>query len=157
MPCSAAIRKPNREAIIAANPSLSAEPLPCFNRGELTGIPAAVADQSAEALPVVKNITSEPSADRTSQCRTLWLTADVHRELKYTAQHGDSVSALAANLLGGDTMDNRKVIIDGNASLQGDSNRLVAGKTYTISDDRRLNRRPSRREFSIADYAVKRR
>jgi nucleoid-associated protein YgaU len=121
--------KSNRQVVIAANPSLTKNPDRVLNGQDYT-VPATT-DQPAEAPSatdgVGRSIPPVSQADATNPPST-----DAPHELKYTAQHGDSVSALAANLLGGDTVDNRKTIIGSNASLQGDSNRLVAGKTYTI-------------------------
>ena len=57
---------------------------------------------------------------------------DTDRVLKYTARPGDSVSALAAGLLGADSKTNRDAIIGENKSLQNDPDRVISGKTYKI-------------------------
>lgn len=121
--------KSNRDAVIAANPSLAVNPdrvlagqTYCISATphRPAEAPQAADDERPSIPPVAKtDATNSP-------------VAGAQRELKYTAQHGDTVSSLAANLLGGDTKDNRKTITDSNASLQDDPNRLVAGTTYTI-------------------------
>jgi nucleoid-associated protein YgaU len=50
----------------------------------------------------------------------------------YVAQSGDSVSRMAARLMGGNTKANRQAIIDANSSLQDDPDQVVAGQTYNI-------------------------
>jgi Tfp pilus assembly protein FimV len=51
---------------------------------------------------------------------------------QYTAQPGDSVSKMAARLMGANTKANRAAIIAANASLQQDADRVIAGETYVI-------------------------
>jgi hypothetical protein len=50
----------------------------------------------------------------------------------YQAQAGDSVSRMAARLLGANTAKNRQAIIAANQSLQADPNKVVVGQTYII-------------------------
>jgi len=50
----------------------------------------------------------------------------------YTAQSGDSVSRMAARLLGANTARNRQAIIAANPSLQTDPNKVVTGQSYVI-------------------------
>jgi len=138
----------NRDAVIAANPSLAANPDRVL-AGQIYGIrpaseqpaeaPAAADDASRSIPAVAQTDAASPPAD------------GAQRELKYTAQHGDTVSSLAANLLGGDTKDNRKIITDRNASLQDDPNRMVAGKTYTIVTTSGLTAAPSTQPITRAN------
>jgi hypothetical protein len=55
------------------------------------------------------------------------------RSLRYTARAGDTVSSLAAALLGSDTVANRASIIKNNPTLKQDPDHLEAGKTYWIT------------------------
>jgi nucleoid-associated protein YgaU len=51
---------------------------------------------------------------------------------QYTAETGDSVSKMAAKLMGGNTKANREAIIAANATLKQNPNNVVVGKAYTI-------------------------
>ncbi len=95
--------KEHRELVIAANPSLQADP------------DRVLAGQTYSSV----------RDDKTA-------VAGSGPQLKYTAQRGDTVSGLASNLLGGDTKANREGIVAGNASLQQDPDHMVAGQNYTI-------------------------
>jgi nucleoid-associated protein YgaU len=50
----------------------------------------------------------------------------------YTALAGDSVSHMAAKLMGADNRANRQAIINANSSLQDDPDLVVVGQTYMI-------------------------
>ena len=50
----------------------------------------------------------------------------------YVAQAGDSVSRMAARLLGANTKANRDAIVRANPSLAADPNRVIVGRTYII-------------------------
>jgi len=51
---------------------------------------------------------------------------------QYVAQPGDSVSRMAARLLGANTKANRAAIIAANPPLQTNADRVIAGQTYLI-------------------------
>ena len=51
---------------------------------------------------------------------------------EYKAQSGDSVTRMAARLMGGDTKANRDALIAANPSLQQNANLVIAGRTYVI-------------------------
>ena len=51
---------------------------------------------------------------------------------RHIAQPGETVTSLATDLLGKDTKTNRDAIINANASLKADPDKLVAGNTYRI-------------------------
>ncbi len=125
----------NRNTVAAANPSLAADPdrvltgktyfLPAPGADAVSGnaadtVVAPVPDIHASSGPTTQPVISEPKH------------SDSDRTLKYTAQPGDSVSILAAGLLGGDSKTNRDAIINQNQSLQDNPDHVVAGKTYTI-------------------------
>jgi len=137
--------KPNRDAVIAANPSLHANPdrVLTGQRYSIALSPAPVAadadDQQRDAAPSgataviasareVAPINAKP-AENGAQKEGAVAHAP---KLKYTAQAGDTVRRLASDLLGGDTKENRDAIVAGNASLQKDPDHLVAGRNYTI-------------------------
>ena len=85
---------------------------------------------------VAATVSARPEADDAPA------VPDTDRLLKYTAKRGDSVSALAAGLLGEDSKTNRDAIIDRNQSLKDDPDRVVAGKTYTIATSDGLSAAP---------------
>jgi len=51
---------------------------------------------------------------------------------KHVAQPGETVTSMAADLLGKDSKTNRDAIINANSSLKADPDHLVAGKAYKI-------------------------
>jgi nucleoid-associated protein YgaU len=90
---------------------------------QITGTPLAIvaekqgedlipADQSVGQLP---KAVPPPSNDQT-----------------YVAQPGDTLSRMAAKLLGANTKKNRQAIIAANPTLQDDPNKIIAGESYTI-------------------------
>jgi hypothetical protein len=116
--------KENRNAVIAANPSLQADPDLVLAGKTYVASPANGA--SAVPAPHAANVAASQSQAPTAG------NSSSDRELKYVAQPGDSVSVLAADLLGGDSKTNRDAIISHNPSLQDDPDRVVVGKTYKI-------------------------
>jgi hypothetical protein len=52
--------------------------------------------------------------------------------LRHIAQPGETVSSMATDILGRDSKANRDSIINANASLRADPDKLVAGKSYHI-------------------------
>jgi hypothetical protein len=146
--------KDNQDTVIAANPSLQADPdrvLAGKTYVVASGTAAAVAAQASTEPRTVSVPTPQPQV---APALAVGLPADVapgsltpaasavsaapstqpssNRVLKYTAQPGDSVSALAAGLLGEDSKTNRDAIIGENKSLQQDPDKVVSGKTYKI-------------------------
>jgi hypothetical protein len=118
--------KENRDAVIAANPTLQKNPdlVLVGQTYALAPRPAAPAPEAVK--PAVRAAAQQPDAISTAPA------AD-GPNLEYSAQPGDTVHALASSLLGGDTKVNRDAIIAENASLQRDPDHLVAGQSYTIS------------------------
>jgi nucleoid-associated protein YgaU len=53
-------------------------------------------------------------------------------ERSYRASPGDTVSRMAAKLLGANTYRNRQAIIQANASLQDDPDKVIVGQSYII-------------------------
>ncbi len=120
--------KEHRDAVIAANSSLQSNPdrvldgkIYSMSRSSATHAVANAADDAASVDPAVEKKTTAAPADVAEGPK-----------LKYIAQVGDTVGALAAALLGGNTKPNRDQIIGGNISLQQDPDHIEAGKTYTI-------------------------
>lgn len=52
--------------------------------------------------------------------------------MEYRAQAGDSVSKMARRFLGSDSKVNRDLIINANAILRNNPNRIIVGRTYVI-------------------------
>jgi hypothetical protein len=128
--------KKNRDAVIAANPSLESNP-----DRVLTGKTYVVPEPQAAAT-----VTVAPPADpipATQPAVSEAAHSDSDRVLKYTAQPGDNVSNLAAGLLGGDSKTNRDAIISRNVSLQNDPDHVVTGKTYKIPTTSGLSAAPT--------------
>lgn len=134
--------KEHRDAVIAANPSLKADP-DHVETGQKYSI-ALSSVQSGDDVSPGRHpdaISTGPvaveakAAESTTQAASAAKPSAVGRggpELKYTARAGDTVSGLASELLGGDTRANRAGIVAGNTSLQQDPDHLVAGQSYTI-------------------------
>jgi len=61
----------------------------------------------------------------------------------YKAQSGDSVSRMAARLLGANTKANRQAIINANPSLQDDPDYVVVGQSYVIPTRAQATAAPS--------------
>ena len=118
--------KTNRDAIISHNPSLQDDP-DHVESGKTYKIPAANGLSSAPVSAAVhaSSPTTQPDADGV-------IMSGAGRELRYTARAGDNVSKLAEVLLGSDTQANRDAIVNNNASLKSDPDRVVAGQTYWI-------------------------
>jgi hypothetical protein len=120
----------NRDAIIAANPSIQDNPdriivgktyhIDMQPGQSLAAAPVAVGPVVANATP-----TTQPDADQL-------VAAGSGRELRYTAVAGDTVSTLAVALLGSDSKENEDAIVNSNASLKLNPDRVIAGQTYWI-------------------------
>ena len=146
--------KANRDAIIAANPSLQANPDRVLDGHTYSisvstagGTSEPTASAQSDALTRADNAAAveTPSAPELEPGNTLRPAVPVATgpQFKYTARSGDSVSVLAGNLLGGNTKANRDSIIAGNASLKQDPDHLVAGKRYTIAAPNGLSADPN--------------
>jgi hypothetical protein len=131
--------KAHRDAVIAANPSLQKNPDRVLVGENYVYDPAAAPAQSAgaavtgEAVATGNAAGASTAAGASVSDQAESGAGSAPRKLSYTAQPGDNVAVLAASLLGGDTKVNRDAVISGNASLVRDPDRLVAGKTYTIT------------------------
>jgi hypothetical protein len=117
--------KANRDAIVAGNASLRRDP-DRMVAGENYTIVARDGLSADPAAPEPQASSAEPEADEILRLGT-------GRSLRYTARAGDTVSKLAAALLGGDTRANRESIINDNPGLRDDPDHLVAGQTYLIT------------------------
>ncbi|HEX4053033.1 MAG TPA: LysM peptidoglycan-binding domain-containing protein [Tepidisphaeraceae bacterium] len=62
---------------------------------------------------------------------------------QYRAQAGDTVSRMAAKLLGTNSRANRQAIINANPSLRDDPDRVIVGQTYVIPEAGRTVMAPS--------------
>jgi hypothetical protein len=137
--------KANRDAVIAASPSLQSNPDRVLAGQTYSADSSldAVEDHDqgrqadvAPAVPAAGSIPKEdaPAVQPAADGETAGKAAGVADgpSLKYTAQPGDTVRGLAADLLGGDTKANRQGIVAGNFSLRQNPDHLVAGQVYTI-------------------------
>jgi phage tail protein X len=134
----------NRDAVIAANPTLQSNPDRVLAGqtysadSSLDALDDQAQDRQERVASAVSVATASPkedapAAEPTAESETAGNTGAVDGpSLQYTAQPGDTVRGLAADLLGGDTKANRKGIVAENASLQQNPDHLVAGKSYTI-------------------------
>ena len=84
--------------------------------------------QPAPAL--VKNVQSPAPA--TPLPAAVVTQIDTDGAMKHVAQPGETVTSLADDLLGKNSKTNREAIINANASLKTDPDKLVAGETYNI-------------------------
>jgi hypothetical protein len=115
----------NEDAIIAANPSLHADP-DHVEVGRAYRIPTVDGLSASSVTPTASpRPTSQPDADQL-------VVAGSPRELRYTAVAGDTVSKMAIQLLGNDTQETRDLIIKNNPSLKKDPDRVIEGQTYWI-------------------------
>jgi hypothetical protein len=143
--------KANRDAVIAADPTLQSNPDLVLTGKSYSVVPAQPATAAPTAAP-----SGAAKGQEAAQAPAAPADAIVQprsaspRDLRYTAQPGDNVAVLAASLLGGDTKDNRDALIRGNASLQQDPNNLVAGKTYNIETTTGLAAAPDAQPLSAA-------
>ena len=128
--------KKNRDAVIAANPSLAADPdRVVAGQTYYIALQNAAPAQSPEKSST-SAVAAQPEASDPAH-------SDSDRVLKYTAKPGDSVSALAAGLLGGDSKTNRDAIVGKNKSLQNDPDHVEVGKTYKIPTHDGLSAAPA--------------
>jgi hypothetical protein len=134
--------KEHRDAVVAANPSLKADP-DHVETGQTYSLPLSAVQSGddvssgrhPDAVSTGPDAVEAKAAEPTTQPASAAKPASVvgaGPQLKYTARTGDTVSGLASELLGGDTRANRAGIVAGNASLQQDPDHLVAGQSYTI-------------------------
>lgn len=118
--------KTNRDAIVNANASLRAD-ADHVVAGKTYRIPAPDG-LSAATQPVASAAarpTTRPDADDILQ-------TTAPRSLQYIAKAGDTVTSIAIALLGSDTPANRDAILNTNASLKANPDRVVIGQTYWI-------------------------
>jgi hypothetical protein len=118
-------KKINRDAVINANPSLQQNPDRVLE-GKTYQIPASADAPAPVIAPVAAAAAVTPAVVAPAE------SDEVVHQLKYIARPGDSVSTLAAALLGSDTKENRDAIINANASLQANPDRVIDGQTYRI-------------------------
>lgn len=170
--------KAHRDAVVAANASLQANPdrvltgQPYSIGSSPAAIAADVDDQQRDAAPAAsatdagageaKGVSAaEPTSVETPAQDAIPASAASGPKLRYTAQPGDTVRGLAADFLGGDTKLNRDAIIDDNASLQQNPDHMVAGKSYRIDVPNGLSADPTATQAKVptkqpdADEAVR--
>ena len=91
---------------------------------------------AAKVQIVVVPAAVQPVAPVVSVVQTPAIVEVVHVDAegasKHVAQPGETVTSMAADLLGKDTKTNRDAIINANASLKSDPDKVVVGKAYKI-------------------------
>ena len=122
--------KANRTAVINANPALRTDPDRLI-AGRTYEIPPD-ASVPAAAAAVVEAVPAAPAPTPHAATAAVVIPDAGTHHLTYTARAGDSVSVLAAALLGEDSRTNRDAIVAANASLAPNPDRLVDGQTYRI-------------------------
>ena len=90
-----------------------------------------VAQQNGEAI-VSENVPPTPANQNQSAGPLPPLNPAVVATRQYVAQPGDSVTKMAARLMGANTKANRAAIIAANPSLQKNADRVIAGQAYLI-------------------------
>jgi hypothetical protein len=103
----------------------------------LGAIPLASVDATAKPIPeasvppaTLPAIAPPPLVGRHTTDEAAHIGDD--DTARHIARPGETVTSLAADLLGKDTKVNRDAIISANASLKADPDKLVAGKSYRI-------------------------
>jgi nucleoid-associated protein YgaU len=91
---------------------------------------------AAKIQIVVVPAAAQPIAPVVSVVQTPPIVEVVHVDAEGASKHvavsGETVTSMAANLLGKDTKTNRDAIINANASLKADPDKVVVGKAYRI-------------------------
>ncbi len=123
--------KENRDAIVAANPSLQRNP-DHLEDGQTYIIPVSESNPLAKGIKRPQAVSSNAGEGLSPDADDV-ISAGSTRDLRYVARPGDTVSTLAVALLGADTIANRVAIVSNNRSLVRDADHVVAGKTYWIA------------------------
>lgn len=77
-------------------------------------------------------VSADPDASKPAQPTSTDTQAPTASMKTYKAQSGDSVSRMAAKLMGANTRAHRQAIIDANPSLRDDPDFVVVGQSYVI-------------------------
>ena len=109
-----------------AKPALGSAPVDVTQTPPAPNIQIVVVPMPAPqtAKPIVAAVQPQPIAEVAA--------VGVDGASNHVAQPGETVTSMAANLLGKDTKTNRDAIINANASLKADPDNLVAGQSYHI-------------------------
>jgi phage tail protein X len=113
-------------------PTAAQQDQPGAGAESTNGTLTRIAQQHGEALVT---ITPTGQQQPLSGAQASWTNTQTGLQTgtkDYTAEPGDSVSRMAAKLLGANTKANREAIIKANPSLQQNPNNVIAGKTYRI-------------------------
>ena len=124
--------KENRDAVIAASPSLRMNPDRVLEGRSYTVASDAARNDDESARPAAGPARPAGRGETRVAAPGDEAPAPSGPSLEYTAQPGDTVRGLAANLLGGDTEANRRGIVGGNPSLRDNPDHLEVGRSYTI-------------------------
>ncbi|HEY7117721.1 MAG TPA: LysM peptidoglycan-binding domain-containing protein [Tepidisphaeraceae bacterium] len=86
--------------------------------------------QPLRASQPLQPISQQPQTPGTSTARPRQAAAGSARQ--YVAEPGDSLSRIAARLMGANTKANRDAIVRANPQLEADPNKIIVGQTYNI-------------------------
>ena len=114
-----------RAAIVEANPSLQADPDKLI-AGKTYVIPSSTGIAAAPATPAV---VDQPAAQTQD---VVVVHSEPANEMKYTANAGDTVTNMSAAFLGSEDKAHQDTIINANASLKANPDKVIVGKAYTI-------------------------
>src|SRR4051812_38536815 len=103
--------KENRDAVIAANPTLRLDP-----DRVLVGQAYAIVRLAVQPMETKNTAAPQPSKAAVEKPAAPEAVTEPAPKLRYTARMGDTLGALAAHLLGGDTKANRDAIVAENES-----------------------------------------
>jgi hypothetical protein len=81
------------------------------------------------AVPQTTSRTTVTSSNPANSSSTSVTTSGM---TKYTAAEGDTVSKMASRFLGGNTKENRALIVAANPSLQANPDKIIVGRSYNI-------------------------
>jgi nucleoid-associated protein YgaU len=127
---------PNRSETISAapQPSIQSPPAMVDQPDQVAGAdaPSNAGEALAQAARQHGESVVPSNIDGSSKSALAPTQSDASGPRSYRAQSGDSVSRMAARLMGSNTRANRQAIIDANPSLQQDPDRVIVGQTYTI-------------------------
>jgi len=116
-----------RTTVVTAASPLSASGSPSL-RIQVQTLPAAASGTHEPAAAPISAL-SAPPAEATKPAKSSGAG-----KAEYTAADGDTLSDVAAGLLGSDSKKNRDTVLAGNPALAADPDRVLAGKKYFMEE-----------------------
>lgn len=135
-------KQPDAPTVIAQGPGVTrpdapiisqepAQPTPTHPRG-VSGALNSIAQTMGEEVVPVGPESAKPQQQQPSSPKSEPIVSLPAGSRQYKAEAGDSVSRIAARLMGADTKSNRDALIAANPTLQANPNLVVAGRSYVI-------------------------